>query len=68
MIARMGLLLTTIAAAAVWIVLLSLGIKPFDALLVSLLMMLIAATLHVFAPFLPGNRREQRPGDRYIPR
>ena len=30
----MGLLLTTIAAAALWIVLLSLGIKPFDALMV----------------------------------
>jgi len=64
----MGLLLTTIAAAAVWIVLLSLGIKPFDALLVSMLMMLLAAVAHVFAPFLPGNRRPERPGDRYIPR
>ena len=50
----MGILLTTIAAAAVWIVLLSLGIKPFDALLVGLLMVLIAATAHLLAPALPG--------------
>ena len=64
----MGLLLTTIFSAALWIVLLSLGIKPFDALMVSMLMLLIAAAAHVFAPFLPGNRREKRRGDGYIPR
>jgi hypothetical protein len=64
----MGLLLTTIAAGVVWIVLLSLGIKPFDALMVSALMIFLAATAKLFAPFLPGNRREERPGDRYIPR
>jgi hypothetical protein len=64
----MGLLLTTIAAAAVWIVLLSLDIKPFDALLVSLLMVFLAATAKIFAPSLPGKRREERPGDRYTPR
>ena len=64
----MGLLLTAIASASVWIVLLSLGVKPFDALLVGLAMMLVAVGAHVFAPFLPGNRREERPGDRYTPR
>ena len=64
----MGLLLTTVAAAAVWIVLLSLGVKPFDALLVSILMVFLAATAKIFAPYLPGNRREAGPGDRYSPR
>jgi hypothetical protein len=64
----MGLLLTSVAAAAVWIVLLSLGIKPFDALLVSILMVFLAATAKIFAPYLPGNRREEGPGDRYSPR
>ena len=64
----MGFILTGIAAAAVWIVLLSLGIKPFDALLVSMLMMLLAAAAHVVSPFLPGHRRDKRPGDGYIPR
>jgi hypothetical protein len=64
----MGLLLTTIAAGSVWIVLIALGIKPFDGLLVALAMVLVAATAHVFAPFLPGNRREEQPGERYIRR
>jgi hypothetical protein len=64
----MGLLLTTIAAAAVWIVLTALGTKPFDGLLVAAAMVLIAATAKVFSPFLPGNRREEQPGDRYTRR
>jgi hypothetical protein len=64
----MGLLLTTIAAAAVWIVLLSLGIKPFDALMVSMLMIFLAATAKLVAPYLPWSSREEQPGDRYIPR
>jgi hypothetical protein len=63
-----ALLLTTIFSAALWIVLISLGIKPIDALLVSLAFILVAATARVFAPFLPGNRREERPGDRYTAR
>jgi len=40
----MGLLLTTIAAGVVWIVLLSLGVKSFDALLLGVLMVFLAAT------------------------
>jgi hypothetical protein len=49
-------------------VLLSLDIKPFDALLVAILMVFLAATARLLAPYLPGNRREVRPGDRYTPR
>ena len=64
----MGLLLTTIAAGAVWIVLLSLGTKPFDALLVSILMIFLAATAKLIAPFMPWRSREAQPGDRYMPR
>jgi hypothetical protein len=64
----MGLLLTTIAAGVVWIVLLSLGVKSFDALMVSALMIFLAATAKLLAPYLPGNRRPEQPGDRYIPR
>jgi hypothetical protein len=64
----MGLLITTVVAAATWIVLLSLGIKPFDALLVAILMIFLAATARLLSPFLPGNRRDVRPGDRYTPR
>jgi hypothetical protein len=64
----MGLLLTTIFSAALWIVLLSLGIKPFDALMLSALLILLAGTARAFAPFLPGNSRPEQPGDRYTPR
>jgi hypothetical protein len=64
----MGLLLTAIAAAAVWIVLASLGVKSFDALMVAIAMVLLAATAHVFAPYLPGAKRRVKPDDRYTPR
>lgn len=64
----MGLLFTVIAAAATWIVLLSLGTKPFDALLVGILMVFLAATAKLLSPFLPGNRRPEQPSDRYTPR
>jgi hypothetical protein len=64
----MGILLTAIASAATWIVLLSLGVKPFDALLVGMLMMLIAVTVHLFAPALPGAKRRDKPTDHYTPR
>jgi hypothetical protein len=64
----MGLQLTTVAAAAVWIVLASLGVKSFDALLVGVLMVFLAATARLVAPYLPGNRRPEQPSDRYTPR
>ena len=65
----MGLLLTTIFSGALWIVLISLGTKPFDALMVSVLLVLIAATAHAFAPFLPGSRKKpEGPGSGYTPR
>jgi hypothetical protein len=64
----MAVLLTTIAAGVVWIVMLSLGIKPFDALMVAVAMVLLAATAHVFAPYLPGSKRRDKAEDRYTPR
>jgi hypothetical protein len=64
----MGLLLTTIFSAALWIVLLSLGTKPFDALMLSVLIVLVAATFQAIGSYLPGNRRTERPGDRYTAR
>lgn len=64
----MGLLLTTIFSAALWIVLISLGTKPFDGLLLSVLIVLVAGTVHVFGRFLPGGRGHERPGGGYTPR
>ncbi len=63
----MGLLLTTRAGLVVWIVLLSLGVKSFDAFLITIAMVLVAVTARVFAPFLPGNRRGEE-GTRWTPR
>jgi hypothetical protein len=64
----MAVLLTTIAAGVVWIVMLSLGIKPFDALMVGIAMVLLAATARLFGPYLPGAGRREKPDDRYTPR
>jgi hypothetical protein len=59
----MGLYLTTIAGLVVWVVLWAIGVKSFDAFLITMLMVLIAATARVFAPFLPGKRGEGRSSD-----
>ncbi len=64
----MGLLLTTIAGLVVWIVLWAIDVKSFDAFLITLAMILVAATVRIISPFLPGNRREEQPGTRWTPR
>ena len=53
----MGIYYTLIAGLVVWIVLWSIGVKGFDAFLVTLVMLIVAATVHMVMPFLPGNRR-----------
>ncbi len=55
----MGLLLTAIAGLVVWVVLWALGVKAFDAFMIIVLMVLIAATARIVAPYLPGNRSER---------
>jgi hypothetical protein len=52
----MGLLLTFTAGLVVWIVLWAIGVKGFDSFLITILMMLIAAGVHIVSPFLPGNK------------
>jgi hypothetical protein len=65
----MTLLLTTIFSGALWIVLISLQVKPFDALMLCVFLVLIAATVQVYGKFLPGSRRKhERPGGGYTPR
>jgi hypothetical protein len=68
MLRDMGLLLTTIAGLVVWIVLWAIGVKSFDAFLITITMIVIAATAHVFAPYLPGRRRDDESGTRWNPR
>ena len=58
----MGLLLTTIAGLVVWIVLWAIDVKSFDAFLITIAMILVAAGARVFAPFLPGHRGDEPEG------
>ncbi len=64
----MGLLLTTIAGLVVWIVLWSIGVKSFDAFMITTLMIVLAATARVFAPMLARNRGEGDEGGGWTPR
>ena len=57
----MGVLLTLIAGLSVWIVLWSLGAKSFDAFLITIVMLIVAAAAHMIWPTLPGNRDPDRP-------
>jgi len=52
----MGLFLTLTVGLIVWIVLWAIGVKSFDAFMITALMVVIAATLRMLAPYLPGNR------------
>jgi hypothetical protein len=67
MIPAMGLLLTTIAGLVVWIVLWAIGVKSFDAFLVTAVMILIAGTMRILAPAFSADR-EEHPGSRWTPR
>ena len=59
----MGLLLTTTAGLVIWIVLWAIGVKSFDAFLITLLMVVIAATVRVFL-----NRAADDTSTRWNPR
>ncbi|HEY6693130.1 MAG TPA: hypothetical protein VI006_09780 [Solirubrobacteraceae bacterium] len=54
----MGVLLTLIAGLVVWVVLWAMGAKGFDAMLITLLMLVVAAATRLIVPHLPGNRRQ----------
>jgi hypothetical protein len=52
----MLLVLSTAFAAALWVLLWGLGAKALDALLLSLLLLILAVTAHLVLPYLPGRR------------
>jgi hypothetical protein len=52
----MGVILTLIAGLMLWVVLWAIGAKAFDAIMLTVLMLVIAAAGHLLAPYLPGNR------------
>ena len=55
----MLLVISTAAAMVIWIILWAIGAKGFDAFMVALLIVLLAATVHLVLPYLPGRRRAQ---------
>jgi len=52
----MGLILTGTAGLCLWLVLWSLGVSGFDAILIAVVMVLVAISLRNLLPFLPGRR------------
>ena len=56
----MGVLLTFITGLSLWIVLWAIGVKSFDAFLITIVMLIVAAAAHIIWPTLPGNRDQDR--------
>ena len=52
----MGLVLITVFGFVVWIVLWAINVKSFDAFMITVLIIVLGATAHILAPYLPGNR------------
>jgi hypothetical protein len=52
----MGLVVVTTVGLVIWIVMWALGIKAFDAFMITVLLVVLGATMRIIAPYLPGNR------------
>ena len=55
----MGLLLATVLGLTIWIVGWAIGAKSFDAFLIAMAIVLLAATVRVIAPHLPGRSPDE---------
>jgi hypothetical protein len=53
----MGVVLATTFGLIIWLVLWAIGAKAFDAFMITVLIALVAVTLRMLMPYLPGNRR-----------
>lgn len=53
----MGTILATTAGLCIWLIMWSVDVKALDAFLVTLLIMILALTVRMLLPFVPGNRR-----------
>lgn len=54
----MGLVLATAAALAIWLVLWSIDVKAIDAIMISIVIVLIAAMGRIAGRFVPGNQQK----------
>jgi hypothetical protein len=52
----MGLVVVTTFGLVVWLVMWALGIKAIDAFMITVLLVVLGATMRIIAPYLPGNR------------
>jgi hypothetical protein len=52
----MGLILTATAGLCLWIVLWSIGVSGFDAILIGVAMVVITIGIRNLLPFLPGRQ------------
>jgi hypothetical protein len=52
----MGLILTAAAGLCIWIVIWSLNVSGLDAILITIVMVLVAIGVRNLLPFLPGRR------------
>jgi len=52
----MGLVVATTVGLVIWIVMWALGVKAFDAFMITVLLVLLGATMRIVGPYLPGNR------------
>jgi hypothetical protein len=60
----MLLVLSAAASMVIWIILWALGAKGFDAFMAALVLILLASTISLLLPGLPGNRKaEAEPRD-----
>ena len=57
----MLLVITGALSAALWVLLWGIGLKAFDALMISLLIMVIAGAAYMILQFLPGHRSRREP-------
>jgi hypothetical protein len=51
----MGLVLTTTFGLIMWVVLWAIGANGFDAFMMTLIIVLLGATVRVMKPYLPGR-------------
>ena len=51
----MGLVVATTAGLVIWIVMWALGTKAIDSFLIAILISLVAVTVRMLSPYLPGR-------------
>jgi hypothetical protein len=52
----MGVIITATAGLCLWIILWSLNVSGFDAIMIAVVMVLVAIGVRNLMPFLPGKR------------